>query len=336
MAASVLALVVTTAIGRRLPHYSLGDLHVVATLASFLVVMRGLEESRLLRYLAVRVRSHRLVPQKLVLFTAALAALVTNDVALMTVVPLTLAMEAEGAALMVALEAVVANGASAISPFGSPQNIFIYYFYHLAPLEFVGAIWPLAAMAVGLALAASILVPRPTAGEIAAAEIDWARARAYGILFVAVVLTILRVLPAPVLAAPVLYAVVADRNALRIDYCLLGTFLAFFGFTDNLVHIIGQPAHEPAHVFVYSLAASQVVSNVPAALLFADFTHHWRALLWGVSVGGFGTLVGSLANVIAYRLYRNSGRPARGFLLVLHAVNFLALGLGVALYAAVR
>jgi len=331
--ASALALVLTTAWRRHLPHYSLGDLRVLLALASFLVVMKGLSDSQSLRFLALRVRSHRCVPQKLVLFTALLAALATNDVALLTMVPLTLAMEADGAALMITLEAVVANGASAVSPFGSPQNIFLYFYYHLHPVEFVSALWPLAAMTVLFVLALSWLVPAPCRHiEPIEVEVDRPAAIAYGLLFVAVVLTILRLLPAPVLLAPLVYALLADRSALRIDYGLLLTFVAFFGFTDNVRHIIGTPAHAPVHVFASSALASQVISNVPAALLFADFTDHWRALLWGVSVGGFGTLIGSLANVIAYRLYRSVHASSRRFLVTLHIVNFAAFALGAALY----
>ena len=333
--ASLAGLGITTALRRGIPQYTLGDFYIISTLLALLIVVKGLEDSGLLKYVAARIRSYRRAPQYFILLTAVISVLATNDMAVITVVPLTIAANLDRAALLVALETIVANGASSLSPIGSPQNIFIYLHYHLAPLQFIGAIWPLSVAIVAMALLLSLLVPPPVFSPQQLASPDWPRAYASALFLLVIFLILIHLLPPIVLAGPVIYAILADRRSLKIDWCLLGTFLALFGFTDNLVHIFGVPAHRPVHIFLSAVAASQVISNVPAALLLSDFTTRWRALLWGVSVGGFGSLIGSMASLIAFRLYVRRANNQRRFLLILHVLNIAALFLGVALYALV-
>ena len=88
------------------------------------------------------------------------------------------------------------------------------------------------------------------------------------------------------------------------------------------------------HVFLLSSLLSQVISNVPAALLVADFTDKWKPLLWGVSVGGFGSLLGSMANLIAYRLYQKNreGKDRVRFLIRFHVVSYGMFFIGWLIY----
>ena len=97
---------------------------------------------------------------------------------------------------------------------------------------------------------------------------------------------------------------ILDRRSFRIDYILLLTFIVFFGFTDNLAHILNFSFHNPRHVFLTAVLSSQIISNVPSALLLADFTSNWQSLLWGVSIGGLGMVNGSIASLIAFRIYK--------------------------------
>jgi len=109
-------------------------------------------------------------------------------------------------------------------------------------------------------------------------------------------------------------------------------FLFFFGFTDNLKNILHFHFSDPLHVFLGSLITSQFISNVPATLLFCDFTHYWIPLLWGVNVGGFGSLFGSLANLIAYRLYVRQTTSERYFFFLFHLLSYFFLFWGIFLY----
>ncbi len=121
-------------------------------------------------------------------------------------------------------------------------------------------------------------------------------------MLLVVLLTSLQVLPVWAGIVVILFAHLFDRPALRVDYALLFSF-CFFGIADNLKVILFSEISHPEHIFLFSVLASQFISNVPATLLFAKFTSNWQALLWGASAGGFGSLFGSLVNLIAYKIY---------------------------------
>lgn len=156
----------------------------------------------------------------------------------------------------------------------------------------------------------------------------------YLVLFLLCLLTVFRVLPygaLTVLVAVLLLAV--DRPILKkVDYCLLLTFVCFFIFAGNIGAI------EQVKVFLESLLsrsaalssilASQVISNVPAAVLLAGFTDDWRGLLVGTNLGGLGTLIASLASLISFKLYAAlpEAKPGR-YLAVFTAVNLAGLAI---------
>ena len=123
-----------------------------------------------------------------------------------------------------------------------------------------------------------------------------------------------------------------EKCRLRVDYGLLAIFVLFFGLTDNIQFLFATMLAHPHHVFLLSSSLSQIISNVPAALLLADFTPHWQALLWGVSVGGFGSMVGSLANLITYRLYQKQESTEQHFVWKFHAMSYVAFFAGWLLY----
>ena len=331
---SLLGLVASSLVLRRIPRYTSDDFHVVFLLLGFLVIIKGLEKGHLLAQLGASLGTGERLPLRLVVLTALLAPFVTNDVALLVMVPLTLAVDIEGVEKVIALETVVANGASALTPFGNPQNLFIYYHFGLRAGEFVGTIFPLALVVTGFAV---LLVGRMRASSRALLPLPVNRGSyAYVVVLVLFLAVALKFLPLWVGAVPLLYAAVWDREALRVDYLLILTFLCFFGFTDNLVHAFRPKLTGPNEVFTYTAVASQLISNVPSTLLFADFTSNWRALLWGASVGGFGTLFGSLASLISYRFYAKRYSHKWRFLAVYHLYSFAALGIGTAFFFLLR
>ncbi len=319
---------------RRFPHYSPTDFKVVYTLLIFLVIIKGLEHTEVLPGIAARLDKGRHLPQKLIIITGILSMFVTNDVAVLTMVPLTLALGLDEKIII--LETLVANGASTFTPFGNPQNIFIYYHYDLHPLTFIGAIAPFTLVSFFLIFLASFTVKKrgPEQGPREIGDIHHFQRPGYLYLtfFVIFVLAVLKILPLYIGILPLLYAILWDRQSLRVDYLLLLTFLAFFGFTDNLMHMMKFSLDNGAEVFLYSSLGSQIISNFPSTLLFADFTQNWRALLWGVSVGGFGNLIGSLASLITYRLYKSHTKEQKKFLTKFHMYGYVAFALGCALF----
>ncbi len=157
----------------------------------------------------------------------------------------------------------------------------------------------------------------------------------YGGMLVVILLGVMHRLPLWPIALVPLYALLFERKVLRIDYGLLAVFVFFFITANSLSHVHSVRLNNPQEVFLYGAGLSQIISNVPAAILLAKCTSHWPALLWGVNAGGCGTLFGSLANLIAWRIYlRHTTATARmlPFTLRFLATGFLSLGLAAGWY----
>ena len=324
--------ILTSILLRRFPEYEYTDLKVIYTLLVFLVIVKGLENSGYLKHLAFKAEKGRFLIPKLVAMTTVLSMIVTNDIALLTMVPFTLAIDTGNPVFVITMETIAANVASSISPVGNPQNIFIYHHYNLGFLDFVSSIY---LFSVPLTAAVLILSFRKISRKIEKRRSDikfGKRAYLYLFFLILFMMVILRVLPIWVGVIPLIYAALFDRNSLKIDYIFLMIFALFFGFTDNISHMIRIDHLGCDEVFLYSSLSSQIMSNVPSALLFADFISEWKPLLWGVSVGGTGTLFASLANLITYRFYHMKFGKTRDFLLQFHFYNICFFIAGIAMY----
>lgn len=328
-------LILVSAYSGRVPKWSLQELQVLYFLFLLFVMVKGLENSGLLRRLALAMENGRAVAVKMLVLTFLLSMLVTNDVALIVIVPLTLLLNIRRRDVLVIMEALAANAGSALTPIGNPQNLFIYWYYRVPVLEFIQTIAPLVVGCFVLLMVAALSV---RSGDLPALRVtvNVSRRRAYGYLagLLIVILSLLHLLPVWSAGLVIVFVVVFDRRSLAVDYILLLTFVCLFGLADSLDAMLRGDIGTPASVFWYTALASQVISNVPATVLLARLTDQWQLLLWGASVGGFGSLVGSLANVIAYRLYLRtiSLREMPGFTVRFIAIGYLAFVIGVGLF----
>lgn len=336
---ALIALVGTSVYLERVPSFLLSQFELLFVLLVLFVTVKGLENNGLVSGISPRIETGKLVSLKVVGATFFLSMIVTNDVSLLIMVPLTLALDTTRKDVLVILEALAANAGSALTPFGNPQNLYIYWSYRVHPLEFIRTIAPLSTVFLGLLVIAAFVIKtrrdRHTLPEESGITPQF---YLYGLGLVLVILIILRVIPIPVGFAVLLYALLFDRKTLRVDYALLVTFFFFFGVSDNLKTLLAPTIERLGHVFLVSAISSQVISNVPTTLLLARVTGNWQALLWGASVGGFGSLVGSLANVIAYRLYvadQDRGNLL-GFLFKFLAIGYVAFAIGIGLYLLVE
>ncbi len=269
-----------------------------------------------------------------------LAMVATNDVALITLVPFTLLLM-RGASIghitfAVVLEAIAANLGSMVTPIGNPQNLYLYASGKLAATDFPAMTWPYALLAIGMLMALCLMFPaeKMAPAEAATARLPGKKLALYAALTLLALLTLMKLLPAWALAAAVLLAVFAvDRPVLRqVDYTLLATFVCFFVFVASVkayapisAWLEAQMAGSPMLV---SLLVSQVISNVPACLLLSPFTGDVPALMLGVNIGGLGTLVASLASLIAFRLYGAADGAKKGlFMGVFTGMNLLFLAM---------
>lgn len=271
--------------------------------------------------------------------------LVTNDVALIAFVPLAVSFEQalgrQRLVRIVVLQAVAANVGSVLTPVGNPQNLYLYSRFSLAPADFFAVTVPLTVMgfiviSVLLAFEKNVKLDLP---ESRKAKIGSKKKLCvYACLFVLCLLGVFSLIPYYVLLIVLcLTVLITDRSLFRaIDYGLLLTFVCFFVFVGNINQLdaVKNAVSQMllSHEYVCSVGFSQVISNVPTALLISPFTDNWRALIAGTNVGGLGTPVASLASLIAMRQYmKSSGAKTGGFLSTFFVVNIICLillGLG--------
>jgi len=296
------------------------DWKVIFCLFNLSAILLALEELQVLDKISVKIlaarNSQRQLSVVLVGLTFLSSMLITNDVALLTFVPLTLMIARRAGfdpGYMVILQALAANIGSSLTPLGNPQNLFLFSHYNIPLTQFLKLMLPFAA-AGALWLALLNLRTGNEKLEYSLEPVDTGRPgkiALYALLFLAVVLSVLRVLDYRLVTVAVIAVMlVLDRHLLaRVDYCLLGTFLCFFIAVDNLSHfqalsmLLQDSLATASASFFGSVLLSQFISNVPCAILIANYSQQWPAVLLGVNVGGMGTLVASMASVIAYRCY---------------------------------
>jgi Na+/H+ antiporter NhaD/arsenite permease-like protein len=289
--ASAAGLVVTSAYLNRLPSFSVAEVQVLFILLALFVAIKGLEHSGLILRLSKIIEQGKFIPLKLVITTFFLSMIVTNDIALIAIIPLTLVLNTNRKDILVILEALAANAGSALTPFGNPQNLFIYWFYGIHPETFITSIAPFSLIFLVLLVVTSLFV-RTINNTILKKEVKIKYpAFIYGALSLTVILTVFRILPVLFGSIVVIYAIIFDRRSLRIDYTILLTFTCFFGLAENVKGIFASSLEHSGYVFILSALLSQIVSNVPATLLFTKFTTQWKALLWGANVGGLNRIV---------------------------------------------
>ena len=321
------------------------DLRTLALLYCLMTVVGGLRQAGLFAHLAHslcrRAGSVRAMGILLVLLCFFSSMLVTNDVALLTFVPfavvvLGMADRKQDLIHIVALQTVAANLGSMLTPVGNPQNLYLYSYYDLSPAAFFRMTFPVWALSLLLVLAACFLLSgtqlQVFLGE--APGLDRQGLLLYLSLFGVCLLSVLRVLSWPLMLALVVLALLfLDRRMLRqADFMLLLTFVAFFVFAGNLARVETVDALLRrllgGREYWTALLASQVISNVPAALLLSGFTDQARALLLGVDIGGLGTPIASLASLISLKLYSHSDHAHTGrYLLEFTGINLILLAL---------
>lgn len=260
---------------------------------------------------------------------------IANDMALITFLPLGyIVLSATGQekhmAYVFVLQNIAANLGGMLTPFGNPQNLYIYTKFSVDTGEFMRIMVFPFLLSITLITACCLVLPKEpirTDGETTNAP-AW-RQTVYIALFCVSIVAVFRVIPfwvAPLVIVPSLLFL--DRRALlRVDYGLLFTFVFFFIFSGNMSRI---PAVRDLisgvlekNVLVVSALLCQFISNVPSAILLSGFTDNYPQLLLGVNIGGVGSIIASLASLITFREYcRHDPAGKRRYLLTFSAVNF--------------
>ena len=303
-----------------IPRWDYIDVKVLVCLFELMLIVKAYEEYGLLGHIAVKIvnycRDERRLTIALCLISFLLSMFTTNDVAVLTVVPIliTIAQTSNlSAAVPCVLVTVAANLGSSTIPIGNPQNLYLFSFFKMSPASFFRNSLPLCLVSLLLLMASSLFI-RPTKIQVGLKDTPVSnkkKATTFLLLAAPVIAGIMDLIPYTLTLVLVLsIACVLNRSLIRkIDYRLLLTFLFLFIAIGNVSHIpalkeqIATLATTPIKAYASALLMSQIISNVPCTIMLAPFTNHVRALFYGVNIGGLGTLVASLASIISYSLF---------------------------------
>lgn len=325
---------------------------VLSVLFCLMAVVQGFQKQGVFEFIAAsllkRTRNSRLIGILLMAMCFFSAMVVTNDVALITFVPLTFVLLGDNdrddeVIFIVIMETIAANLGSMVTPIGNPQNLYLYYYFNMGIGEFLRILLPYGVVSFVLLLLVMWVRMRNSTVDVEAGN---PVIRGFGLvrylaLFVVCLLTVLKVVDYRVcLIITMTVLLFTDRDLFRrIDYMLLLTFVCFFVFVGNVSSI---PAVQQfmgkllsGRTFLVSVGLSQIISNVPAATMLSGFTRDYENLILGVDIGGLGTLIASLASLISYKFYAKFRPSLTGryllhftgynvlFLILLMAIHFI-------------
>ena len=300
------------------------DFRVLVLLFALMTVMSGLQSLGIFEKLSYSllkyVKSTRSLTLLLVSLCFFLAMFITNDVALITFVPFTILIlekidSPQNLIPIIVLETIAANLGSMLTPIGNPQNLYLYGLSGLSISEFLLHMAPSTIISFVLLIICSLFLKKE---EITILETTNTVENKkpvltayYFVLFILCLLTVAYLIPYPVLllvSIPVL--LIWDNETLKkVDYSLLLTFISFFVFIGNMQRIPAVAEMISSLVegkeLITAFLASQIISNVPAAMLLSGFTENYKDLLLGVNIGGLGSLIASLASLISFKYFAN-------------------------------
>ena len=303
-----------------MPKLSYIDFKVLILLFNLMVVVAAFKELKVLDSIAIgllkKCNTYTSISLALVFITFISSMIVTNDVALITFVPLSIVIARKAninVLKIVIFQTLAANLGSSFTPMGNPQNLFIYSFYNLSPIDFFKITLPIVILAV-LFLVLLVFKDKKMnlSLDLEDVKIDNKRdVYLFGGLFLIILLSVFHVIDYKVtfLITIVMVLILNKKLFSQVDYSLLITFIGFFIFVGNIStmdvvkNFMEGILNSPKSTFLASVLSSQVISNVPATMLLSGFTDHFKELLLGVNIGGMGTLIASLASVISYKIY---------------------------------
>lgn len=319
------------------------DFKTLTCLFCVLAVVCALKNIKFFYILALKIvqifKNARISVLALVYITFIGSMLIANDMALLTFLPLgylvlTTTGKRKYMAVTFILQNIAANLGGMLTPFGNPQNLYLYTKFEIPTLEFMSIMAPPFLLSILLITLCCIIFVKPEPLELQKDDVklDPKRTVLYLILFALSIIIVFRVIPywIGLIIIPLVLLIVDRKALLMVDYSLLLTFVFFFIFAGNMARI--DAVREvfsgllEKNTLLVSVLSCQVISNVPSAILLSQFTGNYRDLLVGVNIGGVGTLISSLASLITFRDYVKLN-PGKGkyYVLLFSLFNFAFL-----------
>lgn len=294
------------------------DYNTLMSLFSILAVVAGLKKTNVFDRISKKMISlfhdRRTVIYALVFGTFFFDMIVANDMSLITFLPLTYLVlhstkNDKYLAFTFIMQTIAANMGGMITPYGNPQNLYLYSYYNIPTLEFISILLIQSiTVAIMLAIACSFIKNEPLElKENKKLKVDSKRLCIYSILFVIVILSIFRIVSHIVALILVVIAIlIMDKEVFKkVDYALLATFCVFFIFSGNIARI-GFIKDFISHIvtkntMIAGIISCQFISNVPTAIFLSKFTSNYRELLISVNIGSLGIIISSLASLITLK-----------------------------------
>ena len=343
--AAVLAIVSAFFITPDADYIEYIDFRTLALLFCLMAVMAGLQKTGVFSMLAEkmlrRVRGIKSLVFILVMLCFFFSMLITNDVALITFVPFTFTVlnmidEGEKKRLIipvVVMQTIAANLGSMLTPIGNPQNLYLHGLSGLGMGEFVMLMLPYAAVSF-LLLAVWIFFfggnKKVNINFTAQTRLsEKIKIAVYIAAFIVCLLTVAHVIDYRItlIIVAALIAISDYKIFADVDYTLLLTFVAFFVFVGNMGRVPAFKEFLQGVVVggecITGVLSSQVISNVPAALLLSGFTDNLKPLIVGVNIGGLGTLIASMASLISFKLLGRENKALRGKYMIYFTISNL-------------
>lgn len=294
------------------------DYNTLICLFCMLSVVAGLKSTNIFEVISRRIiklfHNRRSVIYSLVFGTFFFDMIVANDMSLITFLPLTYIVlhstnNDRYLAFTFIMQTIAANMGGMITPYGNPQNLYLYSYYNIETMEFfkillVQSIW----VAILLYICCAFIKPEPLKlKDNHNIELNNKRLCIYAILFFIVILSIFRIIPY-ILTLSIVVLTIAFTDIKRfkeVDYALLATFLVFFIFSGNIARISAIKDFISNIVIKNTLLAGiiscQFISNVPTAIFLSKFTNNYKDLLISVNIGSLGIIISSLASLITLK-----------------------------------
>lgn len=344
LAIAVLATLITcfyVPVDRTYLHYF--NLRTLATLFCTLSVVAAFSHIHVFEWISQRIviRLHNLrnATIGLVFITFFGSMLLANDMALLTFLPLGYyVLSSTGnephMAFTFIMQNIAANLGGMITPFGNPQNLYLYSYYQIPLTEFTKIMLPTFLAATVLIFVICLFVPKKqlTLQTCVAYTPDCKSTILYSLLFVMSILIVFRIVPYTygTLIITLILLLVDYQAILEVNYPLLATFCVFFIFSGNLARIpaIGSffEGLLPKSTLLFGILSCQCISNVPSAILLSHFTDQYPSLLAAVNIGGCGTLIASLASLITFSEFKKHQPEQTGnYLMLFTLFNLLFL-----------
>ena len=317
--ATVVALISAIIVPPDAKYLNYFDFKTLTCLFCVLAVVNALKGVRFFTVLATKIvtvfKNTRSVILALVYVTFIGSMLIANDMALLTFLPLgyfvlTSTKKENLMAFTFIMQNIAANLGGMLTPFGNPQNLYLYTYFNIGNLEFMGIMLLPFIISVALITICCLFVKKqPLTVENNTSKLPINKTIIYLLLFALSIIIVFNLVHYIIgLAVIIVILLFMDKTAIKkVDYGLLLTFVMFFIFAGNtaripLVSNLLSSLMQDNPLLV-SVVSCQVISNVPSAILLSRFTSNYEALLVGVNIGGVGTLISSLASLITFREY---------------------------------